>query len=188
MGNPANLNFGAAGPFSLEAWFNWNGRGAGDVGTGGVAGSYHDNIIRKSNYPVSGSGSGYRLRIETALASGLNEDNLEFAIGDTVGTSEPNGKIYTPISAKSWHHVVATRDSSGAMKLYVDGELKGTKQATNAETTSAAPFTLGAWDDRFGVTENFAGMIDEVSVYNRALEASEVKAIFSADSDGKCAS
>jgi hypothetical protein len=37
-----------------------------------------------------------------------------------------------------------------------------------------------------GVREHFAGLIDEVSIYNRALTASEIQAIFTAGSAGKC--
>src|SRR3989344_7227818 len=47
MGNPTGLNFGTE-PFSLEVWFLWDG-----------GGSSVNNIIRKSNYPSEGPGSGY---------------------------------------------------------------------------------------------------------------------------------
>ncbi len=115
MGNPASLNFGT-GPFSLESWFKWDGKE-------GV-----NNIIRKSDYPYSGSGAGYWLRI--------GGGNLEFFTGETTGIDgEPRGIISTPISEKVWHHIVATRDDSGNMKLYVDGQLEGTAQASIKEIT-----------------------------------------------------
>jgi len=163
MGNPASLNFGT-GPFSLDVWFMSDGGGS-SIG----------NIVRKSNYPVSGNGAGYWLR------TGINEGKqvLEFFAGETVGyKNQPRGRITTSINSKIWYRVVATRDSSGTMKLYVDGELKGTAQAPNADTTSEAPFTIGAWDDRFGVREFFLGSIEEVSVYSRALDPSEIKSAY----------
>jgi len=170
MGNPVSLNFGT-GPFSLEAWFNWDG--------GGNSGAL--NIMRKSNYPVSGPGAGYWLRI------GRDSNVIEFSVGATTG---PDGQsvMTAPISSGVWHHVVATKDSSGALKLYVDGKSEGTviRLASGAEATSEAPFTIGAWDDRFGITELFPGTIDESSVYNRALSASEVQNLFNAGSEGKC--
>ncbi len=113
MKNPASLNFGT-GPFSLESWFNWDGKE-------GV-----NNIIRKSDYPSNGAGAGYWLR--------LGGGNLEFFTGETTGLDgEPRGIISTPISAKTWHHVVATRNDSGAMTLYVDGKLEGTAEASITE-------------------------------------------------------
>src|SRR5437016_2424537 len=45
MGNAPALRFGT-GPFSLEAWFLWDGAGRAPI----------NDIIRKSNYPVSGPG------------------------------------------------------------------------------------------------------------------------------------
>lgn len=169
MGNPTNLNFGT-GPFSLETWFNWDGGGNSSA----------LNIIRKSNYPVTGPGAGYWVRI------GRDSKTIEFSVGATTG---PEGQsiITAPISSGAWHHVAATRDSSGDIKLYVDGQSQGTilRQALNADATSEAPFTLGAWDDRFGVTERFSGLIDEVSLYNKALDASEVRNLFNQDT-GAC--
>ena len=160
IGNPESLNFGT-GPFSLDAWFMSDGKGWSV-----------NNIIRKSNYPVSGNGAGYWLRI------GINEGKsiLEFFTGETVGyENQPRGRITTPINSNTWYRVVATRDSSGAMKLYVNGELKGTASAPNADTTSDGQFTIGAWDDRFRAREFFSGLIEEISVYDRALTASEVQ-------------
>src|SRR3989344_1095321 len=167
--NSEKLNFGT-GPFSLETWFNWDG-----------GGSSKGNIIRKANYPVSGDGAGYWLAI------GKDNSTLEFFAGETVGNpGKPRGSVSSPISPGVWYHAAATRDGNGTMKLYVNGELKGTAEAANANTTSPAPFTLGAWDDRFGITELFSGLIDEASVYNKALSASEVQAIFNAGGNGKC--
>ena len=171
IGNPANLNFGT-GPFSLEAWFNWSGRKESYANA--------NNIIRKSNYPVEGPGAGYWLRISIPRDSGTKEMELEFFVGETVGIrGQPRGVITTPISPGVWHHSVATRDSSGTMKLYVDGELKGAAEAPNANTTSEAPFTIGGWVDRFGATEFFSGLIGEISVYDRALDSPEVESIYS---------
>ncbi|MDO8600121.1 MAG: LamG-like jellyroll fold domain-containing protein [bacterium] len=169
--NSEKLNFGT-GPFSLEAWFNWDG-----------GGSSKGNIIRKANYPVSGDGAGYWLAI------GKDKSVLEFFSGETVGNPDkPRGNVSLPIRSEVWYHVAATRNGNGTMSLYIDGQLKGTAEAAGADTTSPAPFTLGAWDDRFGITELFSGLIDDASAYNRALSTSEIQAIFNAGSNGKCTS
>src|SRR3989344_4129204 len=164
-GNPASLNFGA-GPFSLEVWFNWDGAG----------GTVVNNIIRKSDYPSGGPGSGYWLR-----AGG---GQLEFSVGATTG---PEGQsiITVPISSGVWYHAVAIGGDSGDIKLYINGQQQGAilRQASNTESTSDDPFTIGSWR---GSTEFFSGIIDEVSIYNRALTASEVQTIFDAGSRGKC--
>jgi len=163
MGNPGSFNFGT-GPFSLNAWFKWDG-GESSIG----------NIIRKSNYPESGPGAGYWLRIGASEGKSV----LEFSLG---ATADPEGQslVVAPISSGVWHYVTATRDNSDVIKLYIDGESEGNviRQASKAETTSEAPFTLGAWDDRFGVREFFSGSIEEVSVYSRALTSEEVQSAY----------
>ncbi|MBI1999415.1 MAG: LamG domain-containing protein [Parcubacteria group bacterium] len=168
MGNPASLNFGT-GPFSLEAWFKWEG--GGNV----------NNIIRKS---TAFTGAGYWLRINQST------ELLEFFVGDTSDApGKPRGLIETPVSAGAWHHVIATRNSSGVMKLYVDGVEKGAAEAPGAVTTSGGTFAIGGWDMRGDgdVTERFSGLVDEVSVYDKALSTAEVGSIFNLGSEGKCA-
>ena len=168
MGNSSNLNFGT-GPFSLVAWFKWDG-----------GGSSVNNIIRKSNYG-GGPGSGYWVRI------GKDNKTIEFSVG---ATTQPQGQtlITAPISSGEWHHVVATRDNSDVVKLYVDGQSTGTflRQASKANSTSESPFTLGAWEDQH--SEFFSGLIDEVSVFNIALSASQVQDFFNAGNTDSCPS
>ncbi|MCL4205693.1 MAG: VCBS repeat-containing protein, partial [Pirellulaceae bacterium] len=158
MGNPASLNFGTSDPFSLEAWFNWSG-----------AGWYVHNIVRKTHYATGGDG--YWLRI--------NRDNsvVEFYVGEAFG-EEPRGLITTPITTNQWYHVVGVRDAAGEMSLYLNGELKGTDSAPGANATGSGNFLIGAWYYWSSVYECFSGMIDEVSVYDRALTANEVQILY----------
>ncbi|MEK7112950.1 MAG: LamG domain-containing protein, partial [Patescibacteria group bacterium] len=172
IGNPANLNFGS-GPFSLEVWFKWEGRRIGDS---------VDEIIRKSTYTGSSPGPGYWLMVLNTPQGNI----LEFHVGDLIDVGHAVARRATaPIVSGVWYHAVATLDRD-IMKLYLNGELKstvemkGTPEVLDANTTSDAPFFIG------GPKWGFDGFIDEVSVYNKALSQSEVKAIFNAGSAGKC--
>ncbi|MCH8921845.1 MAG: LamG domain-containing protein [Planctomycetes bacterium] len=158
MGNPANLNFGTTGAFSLEAVFKWDG-----------GGDMVHNIIRKSNFP-SPPGSGYWLRILR------DSETLEFFTGETTGVAGIRGSVATTISPDVWYHAVGTRDSAGLMSLYVNGVLVDTTSVPGADTTSSAPFVLGAWDDIFGIIEHYDGTIDDVAVYDYALSSGAVAA------------
>jgi hypothetical protein len=51
---------------------------------------------------------------------------------------------------------------------------------------SITDLLIGAAFTGGGVIQNFAGRIDEVTIYNRALRPSEIRAIFLAGSAGKC--
>jgi PKD repeat protein len=70
-----------------------------------------------------------------------------------------------------WHHMVATQSSAG-MVLYVDGKAVGTNPQTGAQSYSGH-WKVGS-DNTWGPQPYFAGTIDEVAVYSRALPAAEV--------------
>ena len=81
----------------------------------------------------------------------------------------------------SWHHVAVTKNAS-AVIFYVDGVATAIPPYDPgfSFTTSAA---LGADSE---LRASFFGTIDELAIYNRALTATEIGAIFNAGSAGKC--
>ncbi len=83
----------------------------------------------------------------------------------------------------TWIHVTGVRDiSSGQIRIYVNGVLKGTA-ADGTSGTSTFTFRIGAQPDE---QLPWNGLIDEVEVFDRALSASEIQSIFNAGSAGKC--
>ncbi len=79
------------------------------------------------------------------------------------------------LSDGEWHHIalVVSPESglAGRVKVYVDGALRGTAQAT--EGVRGEGFYVGA----FQGAEAGGKYIDEVRVYNRALSAAEVRTL-----------
>ena len=77
-----------------------------------------------------------------------------------------------------WHHIVVVVDSSGNGKLYVNGGEEGTW--SNGTNTSADRFSIGQEYDGSGSTASdfFDGKIDEVAVWNVALSAADVTALY----------
>src|SRR5213079_1370928 len=76
------------------------------------------------------------------------------------------------LAVNTWTHLAGTFD--GAMvRLYVNGELVASQAQTAALTATAGTLQIGS-DSYAG--ENFAGRIDEVRIYNRALTAAEIQA------------
>jgi hypothetical protein len=90
-----------------------------------------------------------------------------------------------------FHHVIVTYD--GAMEsLYLDGVSIGSTPLTQEGYAATYYYQLGTgmtggWDGTTGAWFPFTGVIDESSVYNRALTATEVDTLFNAGSGGKCA-
>ncbi len=98
--------------------------------------------------------------------------------------SSPNAG--TGIWDRNWHHIAGTYDGS-SVRLYVDGAEVGS--GTPASISIGYNFTkyndllIGKYE---GCLLPFMGDIDEVEIFNRALTASEIQAIHSAGSAGKC--
>jgi len=83
-----------------------------------------------------------------------------------------------------WHHVAAVYDGTN-IYLYVDGSLDASTPATGSIIQDSFPVALGANLDAPS-PYYFNGLLDEVSIYNRALSAAEINSIYSAGSAGKC--
>jgi hypothetical protein len=80
----------------------------------------------------------------------------------------------------SWHHVMVTVDDSAEaklLKMYVDGELTESKPYTGTlRGHGTAPVRIGACSDPGQAHDNLAnGTIDEVRIYNYALDATAVQ-------------
>ncbi len=69
-----------------------------------------------------------------------------------------------------WRHVVLVREA-GSVRIYLDGQLEiETKTATNV-TPGRDPFFFGGRSDN---DSNWEGRLDEIAVFDRALDALEV--------------
>jgi hypothetical protein len=78
-----------------------------------------------------------------------------------------------PTNGSTWLHVVATYDGA-TIKLYINGVLQGSKTATFQIASNSLPLAIGAQDDGY---RGFAGAIDGVKLFNRALTAAEIVAL-----------
>jgi hypothetical protein len=79
----------------------------------------------------------------------------------------------------SFHHVAGTYDGN-VMRLYLDGDEAG-NLAVTGNVVRGTSFPFMSSED-----EPLDGMLDEISIYDRALTAGEIQAIFEAGSAGKC--
>lgn len=79
-----------------------------------------------------------------------------------------------PLLMNQWNHVVGTFDGK-ALKIYVNGYEQGSTTTTNtpAACTSSDSLEIGG-----GGSQAFHGRLDEITLYNRALTASEVRDLF----------
>ena len=145
-------------PLSMESWTEitvatWV---KNDVGRG--AGT--DDLVSWWRYPSSRSWVLTHHRTDQYF---WEIGGLGFATGGTVSAD--------------WAHVVGTYDGS-ALRLWVNGALVATRDVT-ARTlpASAGKLIVGGQDDG---SNWFDGAIDDVRIYDRALDAQEIQALFDA--------
>ena len=84
------------------------------------------------------------------------------------------------VTRQTWVHIAGTYDGTTAF-LYVDGQQVASQPMTGRFVADTSPFVLGANGNGAGdanVTERFAGKIDEVILYRRALSAPEIAELF----------
>ena len=121
---------------------------------------------------------------------GVN-DNV-FGAVDPVGACGVRNQFSTEVpglTAGTWHHLAMTADyTTDVAKLYVDGVEVKSDPLTGARINRALYASIGAFNDGGGAVGlfAFAGLIDEVEVFDRALAPAEIAAIYNAGSAGKC--
>jgi hypothetical protein len=88
----------------------------------------------------------------------------------------------TLLPVGSWLHVAGVVQGN-VILLYLNGVVDGAGSNTVATPVNTLPVRIGASESGIAL---FDGEIDELTVYNRALTAAEVKAISDAGDAGKC--
>ena len=91
----------------------------------------------------------------------------------------------TTIQLNTWYHVAMTYDRTN-LTLYVNGVPDGSIAASGAIVTSTEPLRIGGSYPGIWGNYKFAGLIDEPTVYDRALTSAEITALYAAGSAGKC--
>ncbi len=109
-------------------------------------------------------------------------NNSEFALN--IGRGGCVAIIGSGVTAVTglWYHVVGTCDGTNG-SIYVNGALKSNGPVDLNYTGSSSGFLLG---DSVCCDEYLAALVDEASLYDRALSAGEVFSLYDAQRSGKC--
>jgi len=85
----------------------------------------------------------------------------------------------------TWTHLALTFDYvANTYTLYVNGQPVG--NFTGPRNLPTQPLEFGTNRSNFGQNFFLSGLVDEVDLFNRILPASEIQAIYTAGSVGKC--
>lgn len=182
----------------------WTGTRAGTVssgvdgpaweGTGVTFAAGTANHVVRSGFPFPGAAQSVAMWVRGGgTDDGLisyataTSDNAFLLIGQqSISWLIDNTTVDTGVNVGdgAWHHLVAARTSaSGAAALYVDGQLawSGTV-AAGVSPASGGSLMLAQDQDTVGggldASQSFAGSIDEVALFARALTGAEVSALY----------
>jgi hypothetical protein len=105
-------------------------------------------------------------------------------VGLSGGLSFIDGTNTVPLN--TWTHVAMTYDGTNLI-LYFNGSPEASAALTPGPTiTTTQPVRIGGGAPAGQLQYRFAGLIDEATLYNRALSGTEIAAIYSAGCAGKC--
>jgi hypothetical protein len=116
-----------------------------------------------------------------------NFGRLYFAVSSN-GSGRTN--VTTLISPQSlplnqWSHVAAAYDGA-TLFLYVNGSLVAEMNYSAGIFGGTSPLGIGGLPYSQSFVETFSGLIDEVTLFNRALSQAELLSIYNAGANGKC--
>ena len=128
---------------------------------------------------------------DSATAIGLQlwcySGSLFANIVDTTGVASSFQSPAGVFSTSNFQHVALTYDKgSGLAVLYLNGTVVATQNRGSINPQTTYPVNIGRRTVGYAAGSNYGGLIDELSLYNRALSSNEIAAIYNAGSAGKC--
>jgi concanavalin A-like lectin/glucanase superfamily protein/slime mold repeat-containing protein len=195
MGAAAGETALGARAFTLEAWIRRDGTTWGATTSTGTGGVTAVPLVTKGRGEAEGSNvdCNYFLGITAAGRPVADFEQFALAGGWSAGQNHPACSSIV-ITDQAWHHVAVTYSAAAGWKFYVDGVEGTTADGTSCTTCSPAGscpqspgveprydsiqhFGLGTAMTSAGAAAGFyAGVLDEVRVWNRALTGAEIAA------------
>jgi hypothetical protein len=183
VANPSNFNFDYSNPFTLAAWIYRTSSADADDEI-----MAHEDSAFLNGYhvwmPATGSNQawcGSATCTNCLMVQPANPCNSGLCV------IAPN----TGAAAGAWHHVAVTYDgsnNSAGIKIYVDGvnQTLVNPNATPCGSMAVTADLLIGSDSTSTTTGLFGGTIDDARVYNRALSAAEVAALYNYTGGSTC--
>jgi len=156
---PNSSDLEITGPFSIEAWVKYSGEG---------------------NKTIIAKGTDYDVPVDWALS--INEDRLRPHV--QLDSSWHYFDCETPLQPDTWYHVVMVYTGS-SLDGYVNGTLDGSVEVSGTVNSSEETLRIGVYSAGDGHAY-FSGLIDELSLYSRALSANDIQVLYQAGAAAKC--
>jgi hypothetical protein len=164
---PSSPSLKLTGPFTVEAWIKYLR----------TSGTYSSVLVVAKG--VDGEGP-----VDWAMGVSPNRTLRPHV---NVGGTWVYFDCATTLNTNTWYHVAMVYSGTN-LSGYVNGVLDGTEAVSGALQASDDSLKIGAYSPVNGYYSKgfFPGQLDEISLYRRALSASEIAALYTAGSAGKC--
>ncbi len=125
--------------------------------------------LKTGNYYIAGNPEGnLRAGYEIYYSyNGTGTGEFVFSVGDGTRSSVLWSSNSIPIEQNQWYHVVGEYKGGNFVKLFVNGNL--IKSSTSNIVTS-----VGSNTQRFIIGSGVQGTVDDVRIYNQALDQTEI--------------
>ncbi|MCF7803310.1 MAG: DUF4957 domain-containing protein [Candidatus Marinimicrobia bacterium] len=171
IGDYAAVDFDSTDSFTLSAWVKTDPISYQEAQAIMIKGSFSENS------DLGHFGSRYQMEMKdgelrVAVDHGPTDAKTQLGADITGGN----------FAAGKWNHVVGVRDQAqDSLKLYLNGEKIGAmKDITEGNISSDVPLVIGNRSPEVPGDDPFMGQIDEVAIYDYAMDEDEVKKTFNA--------
>ena len=113
----------------------------------------------------------------------VQSSRFKVTLSNTDGSASANYQTNTALTNNAWHHLLFTfNNTTNEVNLYINGVLDSASPHTKTDLISVntQPLRIGGG---YNLNNFFDGDIDEVAIWNRALEATDVQRIYNATND-----
>ena len=161
----SSLNNSAYAPVTYSLWFNANQLVVVDMPLGNQV-----SLIGRDQAGIPNQGD---LGIWNDPANSINQQ-LIYYTGNTAQLFN-----FSP-TINLWYNLVFVYSSDYTMSIFIDGQFIGNVVFDSSGLTANIPFRIGAGTGFDGVSTrfNWNGYIDDIGIWNRALTADEVLALY----------
>jgi uncharacterized repeat protein (TIGR01451 family) len=169
-----SLDVGAGSGLTIDAWIKPT-----DISV--------EHPLVEWNNGLGGWGVHLWISVTCCVPSAVGPGNLYANLIDTSGNFHVISSAQGLITANAYQHVAVTYEkTSGIATLYLNGN--SVAQQNLGSFTPQTTYDMQIGVRRSGVTNGriYKGAMDEVEIFNRALNTSEIQSIYNAGSTGRC--
>ncbi len=182
IGEPVPTNLQIQNAITLSAWIYPTQIPSASYSNGGgalglIIGSQHDGTTSGATIFFDGNTNSQGI-------TGVPPGHIQFQIGNG---SWHEYDTTTQLPLNQWTLITATRTANNPAQIYYNGVLQPSVTSESAwngtVTYTGSQFAIGQQND---YNRPFVGLIDDAQVYNAALSAAQVQAIYSTGNGGVC--